>query len=534
MGPKTNWNAFRKKIPLQVLCTATLVAFWVFRCWDIEWSADITALLRVIDYWRLSYHVPLHGIIASTGGYNFPGLPWIYLFSATFFSSEYIIIITTGIILNLVAAFYMIKMCKLLNLRHLTLILIIFFVNPQISRTPGIAWAFQILTPFLMATLWLTYLQIKRQHQITIIIILPILFYQINLHMSGIITCILFLLLLILFRARINLKFLSIGLLLAFLVATPYLIFEKNENYKSLISFTPGNGIYDKLALPIHQPSHNHSKLYMQLRPYAKRIQALPRQFCHWLTFNFRPTDNFLINIYNRLLLFFFLAGSALLSYRFYRNWDWNSKKFIWISDNELFLILVWIFVFIPFLLAGLLGVSKRCEFTIPAYPMQFLIAVWFLEQLARIIKYQPLLKNCVLLMYILFAVLPLVAIGVDLSKENTYRFSYRLQYRMAQEIDKNLKAMNCRSAQVSYDLLPEQEDVKFIALFHNINKIYYFGMDIDYLIENHFGWSLPSISGDGIRSNAILTVVMSPGLKRYPGKNILASIGPYRLLKTN
>ena len=530
-----------------ILVSISLVFFGIWWCLSpisYNWGADMVAVIKVAEQFSKNGIFPIKGILSSIAAYNMPGLVWLLLPASLVFCDPSHIAMATGIPLNILAAFILFKLASRSMHRNLAFAcMIIYCLSPWTFQSSRSLWAQHYLGAFyIFIAYFLVKWAIDRKAlygQAALIFIV----YATMIHFSAVILMSAWGFVWLLWNPPMRFSRLFPALFICTILLSPYLHFEMERGFRDLKAFIVGKSLLDEHLKPLKQSVDNSTcESSVTIKSLGLSVARAPKGLLQLLTANFLPVfwkanvTAISFSIYQCILGFAFIGGLGSIFFQtiktiiahfrlFCDNRETGSPKgFVsFFDEREQTYWILLIIIIIPMLVIALMGYNQRTSFALPFYPFQYIVGFLFLQLVNSSLLFKEKFKH------IVSTSITIILVVVECSVFCFYIFyptvgghSPRLdeekflQKRIANFIVNDMKSNNINEPLISYDIVKERQDWKFISKYNSLDPIYHVGMEFNYFLEKYPGIILPPPVADGLRADARYVIVFQGGAKRY------------------
>lgn len=426
-----------KKLNIELIIIPILLIAAFLRLqslWYIEFKAD-EAASSFLAY-NLVYKgiFPLTGDVSSIGVYNPP--IFIYLLTIPFIFSKNPAVASGFVaLLNVMAVYLCYLFCNKFFNKRVALIASAFFaVNPWAILYSRKIWANNLLTLFILLFFYSLYEIVinGKQKYIFLTFISFAVFTQ--LHFSTFYFAALWLIISIIFKPKIKLKYLLFGIGILALFYLPYILFELRNNFYNL------NLLLEFSKIPI--------------RFWGERL-AIPFRFATAWHF---PGSSPAADIFQKILL-----GGAI-SYLIYK-----------LKNKKYSILLLWFILPVLFLTIG--KTPPQAHYFIALFPVQFIMTGILLDKIFGSVK-----RSCYLITLILILLLTQAFASFKFfnktirENRNIYLFAYGppFKYRY-EEIKQVMSAGFTGAEEIHRELLNKGNSIfkyDFLATQYIVNNL--------------------------------------------------------------
>ncbi len=543
-----------RRAPIAAVITlAAILPFAALPAYVLD--ADTAQVLYLAREWATLGVFPVHGILNSKAAYNPPHFVWLYLLPVRLLPrAPALAALLPALTLNALSLYLLYRLGERhINRRAGLIAAVLYAFSPLGVIAGGSDWAQYLLPHFYVLIAFCLSRWLVDGRTGYIALLLPLLAWTVGLHWGGAIAVGATILLVLIFRPRLAVLPLVMGLLIAAALWAPYLAFEAGRDWADIAAVAPVDPsppghvpqpcqqsptlgtLIEHLSTPKELPGCLKGVLYARspflyraLRLFGKTILTAPAALLrallvnyHWYPYVLGRSGPPLQMGRYLLAMGFLVLGLGVLLRRVVQKQAGASEHLLLGSFAA------------PLLLQSLTPYNalQRPDITWLFYGPQVLVTAYALAA-PRPMR-SALAKG---LLGVSLAVLILLPFGSAWGG-----FAALLQGRPSDQLRAvaalaaDALASGRREVAIRYDFLPEHPDWRWLADFHAYDPHYRIGAEYDYLLETLYGVTNSAQAPDGMASQPDYIVLEAQGLHRYcscTGNYAVLERGYYAVVK--
>ncbi len=520
-------------------------------------DADTAQVLYLARDFAMRGIFPVHGILNSQAAYNPPHFVWLYLLPTLALPhAPALATLLPAVVLNALSLYLLYRLGQRHINRRAGLIAAVLYAFSPLGLIAGSSdWAQYLLPHFFVLTAFCLSEWLVDGRKWSVAVLLPLLAWTTGVHWGGTIAIGATLILVLLFRPRLAIAPVTIGLLAAIALWLPYLSFEAGRGFADITAVAPfdpsppGRVPADCQQSPTLAALASHLTapaellgclkgviytrspfLYRALRLIGKTALTAPAALLQALLVNYhwypyvlgRHGPGVQWGRYLLSLGFLGLGVGTLLRHVLQKR----------AGDSER--LLLWGFA-VPLLLQSLTPYNalERPDITWLFYGTQVLVTAYALTTPHWM--HSTLAKGLLKISLAALILLPFRSAWGGFAALLEGRQSD--QQRVVASIAADVLASGRHEAAIRYDFLPEHPDWRWLADFHAYDPYYRIGAEYDYLLEALYGVRNTSQAPDGMAQHPDYVVLEARGLRRYcpcTGDYEVLELGYYTVIKVH